>query len=494
MPELKDLAKKKLLETSFFTFMRWTFKAYTKQKFSVNSHHKVLADAFEKVLDGKIKRLKIEIPPRYSKTEVVKLFCGAGFARNPASNFIYTSYSHKLALKCSKEVKDMITCDRFKEIWNIRMEKDTKAKELWETEAGGGMYATSFGGPITGFGAGQMHDYKSETDYDFAGCLIIDDPLKSQDRHRKVVRQEVIDYFTGTLPSRLNSENTPIILIMQRLHPEDLAGYIDAEEPDDWTTIKLPVITEEGLPLWEAKHDMEAIERLARNNEMFSSQYMQNPIKLGGNLIKPEMFKRYSELPYLKNRFITVDTATKDKEHNDYSVFQCWGVGHDNLIYLIDLYRKKMKYGELKTKFISFWTKHYNALDVKQYGYLSAAHVEDKSSGTQLIQEAQSEGRIPVIPIPRNRSKLERVLDILLPKMASGHVVIPLDAPWLHDFETECEEFNPDMSHKHDDQIDPLIDAVEIGSNEINLDDGNILNDNIERQHRQMRKTSRRRR
>lgn len=476
------LAKRLVLETSYKTFLKWNFKQTTNQSFIFSYHHDVLAEAFQGVLDLKIKKLAVFIPPRYSKTEMVKQFCACGFARNPSSNFIYTSYSDALALKCSKEIRDAVTHTKFQELWHMPMKSDTKAKKLWETESDGGLYATSFGGPITGFGAGKLDGYKSLTQWLFNGALIIDDPLKAQDRHRKIALQDVVDYYTGTLPSRFNSTDTPCILIMQRLHPQDLGGWILENEKDDWTIVTLPAINEDGTALWPQKHSIEELDKLKKNNEMFSSQYMQQPIKLGGNLIKPIQFRRYIELPFLKKRFITADTALKDKEHNDYSVFQCWGVGHDNFLYLIDLWRGKIKSSDLKEKFIDFWNKH-NSRDweVRQYGHLTCAYVEDKASGTQLIQEAQAEGRIPVQDIQRSRSKLERVLDILLPRMASGFVHIPQEADWIHDFVTECEDFTAEMSHKHDDQIDPMVDAVEIGSEGAGVDDTGILNNNIDR-------------
>jgi len=478
----KDAAKKKILETDYLTFLRWNFRQSTKQSFLLNGHHKILGDAFQNVLDGKIKRLMINIPPRYSKTEMVKQFCSNGFARNPASSFIYTSYSHKLALKCSNEIKASIQNDSFRKLWNVRIKFDTKAKELWETTQDGGIYATSFGGPITGFGAGKIDNYVSPTDYSFNGALIIDDPLKAQDRHSKVERDKVIDYWTDTLPSRLNSTDTPIILIMQRLHPEDLAGYILATEGNKWEVIKLAAINPDGTALWPDKHDLMDLEDLKKSNEMFQAQYMQEPILLGGNIIKPSMFRFYRDLPYLKRRFITVDTAQKDKEQNDYSVFQCWGVGHDNYLYLIDQLRGKFLYNELKNRFVAFWNKHLKQLNEAQYGHLTCAYIEDKSSGTQLIQEAKFEGKIPISEIQRNRSKLERVMDILMPKLESGFVFVPEEVEWLNDFFVECEEFNAGMSHKHDDQIDAMVDGVEIGSKEIQDNGTEVMRSNLDRQ------------
>lgn len=491
----KQAAKKLLLEQDFLTFTRWTFKQNTGQTFSVSEHHRILADALQRVLDGKLKRLKIHIPPRYSKTEFVKSFCACGFARNPESQFIYTSYSDTLALKCSKEIRDLITNDKFQNMWQIDIRTDTKSKKLWETTAGGGMYAVSTGGPVTGFGAGKNKSYKTKTAYSFNGAIIIDDPIKVQDRHSKPARDASTDYYDSTLRSRLNGDSeTPIVLIMQRVHKEDLAGWIDENEGEDWETISLPAIKEgivaqDGTPLWPEKHTIEELIKMSKNNEMFLAQYMQQPIAIGGNIIRPEEFGRYREIPFLRKRFVTADTALKDKEHNDYTVFQCWGIGHDNKMYLIDNLRIKIKSKDLKQRFKDFWNKN-NNLDPRQYGYLTCAYIEDKASGTQLIQELEAESRIPVKAIPRNRSKLERVLDILLPRMYM--VMIPEDAPWISDFFRECEEFTAEMSHKHDDQIDPMVDAVEIGL-ETFVHNSGIVSSNMKRHSSKRSKRVRRR-
>lgn len=487
----KEMLKRKL-ERTYLEFAKWNFKETTRQDLIISDHHEVMADGFQRVLDGEIKLLLITVPPRYTKTEFVKQFCAAGFARNAASQYIYTSYSDTLAMKCSNEIKDGISHENFQKIWPIKIKKDVNAKKLWETEAGGGLFATSFGGPIVGFGAGKMDGYKSPTKWEFNGAIIIDDPIKTQDRHRAIARADVIDYFTGTLPSRFNSQSVPLIVIMQRLHKEDLAGHVVENDSDreGFLHINLPAIKENGEPLWPAKHSLEALERMAKNNEMFQSQYMQQPIVLGGNLIKSSEFKRYGILPFLNRRFITADTALKDKEHNDFTVFQCWGVGKDNALYLIDNLRIKIQSKDLKGRFIDFWNKH-NNLEVMQYGNLTCAYVEDKASGTQLIQELRAEARIPIVAVQRSRSKLERVLDILLPRLASGYIFIPEEATWISDFLNECEEFNASMSHKHDDQIDPLVDAVEIGSGITSgVDSGQIMSNNLNRH----RKTARRNR
>lgn len=472
------LAERKILESDYSLFARSVFKGFNKQNFLWNSHHEILSKSFQRVIDGKVNKLLICIPPRYSKTEMVKLFCAMGFARNPSSQFIYTSYSKKLAMKCSKEIKEIISCKYFKKYWPLNIKTDTKSKELWETEREGGFYATSFGGAITGFGAGKMVGFKNRySDYSFNGALIIDDPIKIQDRFRKVVRDSCIDYYSSTLPSRFNSKKTPIVCIMQRVHIGDLAGYIISEEKEDWEIIELKALKDDGTALWEAKHNIEDLKKLAKINEMFSAQYQQQPILLGGNIIKTKFFKRYKELPCMSVRYITADTAIKEREKNDYTVFQCWGKHHETgCPYLIDQVRKKVDYVKLKPFIKDFWNKHNSHINYepRKYGYLAALYVEDKSSGSQIIQETRAEGEIPTIDIQRNKSKIERVANILLPKLESGFVYIPEGVEWASDFFAECENFTGEKlteekvyivekdTNQHDDQIDAMIDGIEI--------------------------------
>lgn len=486
-------AKKKFLEYDFQTHLEWTFKKNTGQKFIWSKHHSLMARPIQRLLDcdlkknGKpVKNLGIFVPPRYSKTEMVKAICTMGFSRNPAAQFIYTSYSRKLAMKCSKEIKDVISADWYQDLWQVDIEQDTKSKELWETKQGGGFYATSFGGAITGFGAGKVSGFVNPLGYKFEGALIIDDPLKVQDRFRKVALEDCIDYYSATLPSRKNSNKTPTILIMQRVCPNDLAGWImnpENGEVDDWVFVELDAIVDEDkqIPLWPEKHNWEDLMKLAKNNEMFMAQYRQKPILLGGNIIKTNQLCRHNLLPALAFRWIEVDTALKDEDSNDYTVFQCWGKGYDGKMYLIDQIREKMLSIHIEQRLCDFWFKHSDikTFDPRLWGYLRVARVEDKQSGTNVIQSISSKKSIPVEAVPRNqRSKFERVVDLLLPALAISQISIPVEASWVSDFITECQEFSQnDADYDFDDQVDTLTSAVEYGYGQSDQDNS-ILNSN----------------
>ena len=293
-------------DTLFAT--RFFFASETGQKFNVGEHHKTIAEAFDDVFEGKTRFLIINLPPRYSKTEMKKAFVKKGLALNPASKYILTSYSANLALDDSEKIRDAVTSDWYTNLFpEVVVKKDAKAKQKWYTTAGGGIYATSSCGQITGFGAGVVQtesadiesflngddvepdEDKPETPEDddpkrkFGGAIIIDDPLKVIDADSPVMRQKVIDIFEGTIRSRVNDRNTPIIVIMQRLHKDDLCGYLQREEEKyDWRVISLPaIITDEDgneRPLYPFKHSLEELHIMREQNKyVFETQYQQNP-------------------------------------------------------------------------------------------------------------------------------------------------------------------------------------------------------------------------
>lgn len=277
------LRSKCINDFSFFT--RYFFKELNGKRFTVNEHHDIIFNTLEEVKNGNKKRLIINIAPRYSKTEIaVKNFIAWSLALNPKSRFIHLSYSDTLALDNSESIKDLIQSDKYQELFPyVQIKKDSKAKDKWYTTEGGGVLARSASGQVTGFGAGQT-DFENEITT-FGGAIIIDDPIKPDDAESATLREKVNYKFDSTIRNRVNSRDTPIIIIMQRLHQNDLCGYLIDIEPDDWHVVSMPVIKEDGTALWKEKHTIEELRHLERVNEMvFQTQYMQNPIPREGLL------------------------------------------------------------------------------------------------------------------------------------------------------------------------------------------------------------------
>lgn len=215
-----------------------------------------------------------------------------------------------------------------------------------------------------------------------------------------------------------------------------------------------------NTPLWQFKHDLEQLQVLEKGNPYtFSSQYQQQPTMLGGGMFKDKYWKMYDVLPSdIDIMRIYGDTAQKTKEHNDYSVFQMWARSPTSGIFLVDQCRGKWEAPELESKLVEFWNKHKPTM-YKRMG-AQVVKIEDKSSGSSLIQSIKRDYLIPVEAIQRNTDKVLRAMGTVK-YFASGYVHLPKDAEWVHDYKEEFRKFTPLMTHKHDDQIDPTMDAVE---------------------------------
>ena len=454
-------------EADLLAFTHLIFKKHYGQVFKEGAHHRLIVEALMDVAAGRCPRLIINIPPRYGKTELaVRLFMAWSLALNPKARFLHLSYSDDLALENSAATRDILRSDVFQRLWPTKLKEATKSKKKWSTDVGGGVYAASAGGAVTGFGAGAtVPDLDSSGRPLFGGAVIIDDPLKPEDAFSESIRSRVNRRFHSTILSRLNSRDTPIILIMQRLHEQDLAGYLLEQESEDWRLLKLPALGDEveGL-LWPARHtaaELKAIEQA--DPYAFASQYQQQPVKLGGALFKDSWWQFYDEVP--KNlvwRAIYADTAQKTGEANDFSVFQCWGFSEDRRAFLLDLCRGKWEAPELETQALAFWNKH-AAIDPRQPVPLRKFVVEDKVSGTGLLQKLAREG-LPIEGLQRGRDKVTRAMDVV-GFISSGLVAIPAAAPWLSDYLQEMRQF---PQGRHDDQVDPTIDAIAEGLGGVN--------------------------
>lgn len=334
-------------------FTRYFFKKKFNRKFVVNHHHEKICNALERVLMGECKRLIINIAPRYGKTELaVKNFIAHAIALNPSAKFIHLSYSDDLALDNSEEIRDLITSDYFQELYpEIGIKKDSNSKKKWYTSQGGGVYATSSSGQVTGFGAGKVDEEEEQKEIDefisgisekegFGGAIVIDDPIKPDDAESPTIRNRVNNKYDSTIKNRVNSRNTPIIVIMQRLHPDDLCGHLINNDNEEWEVLSLPCIYEENgvkKALWDFKHTLEELMTIRGKTNasisIFDRQYLQNPKPIGGLLYND--FNTYQSLPdqvvMRKNYTDTADTG------DDYLCSISYDVGFDGLAYVVDV-------------------------------------------------------------------------------------------------------------------------------------------------------------
>jgi len=493
-------------EDDHLFFCRYFFRVRQSIKFIVNWHHRLMCDIVDSVITGVYENVVINVSPGGTKTEIFVInFIARGLALNPWARFLHLSGSNELASLNSATARDLVQSDEYQQFWPRKIADDASAKKRWNVlvtdkdgreKLAGGVYATALGGQVTGFRAGHMSP-------GFQGAIIIDDPIKPEDAFSRTKVDAANRKLISTVKSRRANPSTPIVLVMQRVAENDPAGFIlNGNLDGKWTHIKIPAILNEDylsaldrkyrqliepgetvdgrFSYWPYKEPLPQLLEMEkgggqdRNGQLisrhvFSGQYQQAPKALGGNIIHGKDFKLYTVLPKIKFRKVFADTAQKTKERNDYSVFEEWGLGVDGWIYLLNLIRGRWEAPELLRRAQTFWGAC-KGRDVDTYGSLREMVVEDKSSGTGLIQTVKHPPyNIPVKPIERNTDKLVRCNDTT-PSIEAGMVCLPADAPFTLDFIAEAEAFTADDSHDFDDQLDPMFDAVQdmLGS-------GNVL-------------------
>ena len=432
-----------------------------------------------KVYRGEITYLAITLPPRYTKTEIViKAFVSWCLAKNSRCKFIHLSYSDDLALDNSSAIKETIQSDEYQNRWPMVLKQDSQSKKKWFNTDGGGMYAVATGGQITGFGAGAVAD--PDEGFVFEGAILIDDPLKPDDARSETLRNRPNERFNNTIKSRVNSKSTPIILIMQRLHEEDLAGFLlDGGSEHKFFHLNLPALNEDGPSefdprekgeaLWPAKHDEDDLEAMRLSDaDMFAGQMQQRPAPSDGNIFKDQYFKFYTQIPNdLLYKCHSWDMTFKEKskvkgKKTDFVVGTEWGKRKSNgdFYLLPDMVRARMGFDKT-LEAVHFF--------VKGHSDYKALLIEDKANGSGIIsmlnrsytnEDGEEFPRLRrVIEIEPNGSKIERA-ESQVPLFRSGNIYFPdpAIAPWVNDFINELKVF---PNGKNDDQVDSMTQAIQ---------------------------------
>ena len=308
-------------DDSLINFTRYFYKRLRGSKFILNWHHETICNALADIGDYKFELLNINIPPRFSKTELVLNFIARSLGENPSANFLYISASDDLRSEASTRIRDIITDDHFQKMYGVEMKKDQSAKNLWRTKQGGGLKTATIFGQITGFGAGQMKEVIEEI-RSFEGCIVLDDINKIDDSvNITAANKKTSRTIFNTILSRRNSSDTPIINIQQRAGLED-ATFQLLEHFDNDKTINLilPAIGEdgssyEGQSLWKWKMPLEELLKLKKSpktSHTFETQYMQNPQPVEGLLFHPKHYEQLSLIPDLK--IFVADPADEGKD------------------------------------------------------------------------------------------------------------------------------------------------------------------------------------
>jgi len=445
-----DLAEyEALVRADFAGFAERAFHELNPQTdFATNWHFRVIAAKLTAVYQGRIRRLVVNMPPRHLKSHLASVaFPAWCLGRNPSLQVLCVSYAQDLADKLARDCRRIVMSDWYQRLFPTRLAPRHQAVSEFETTQQGSRLATSVGGVLTGRGA---------------DIIVIDDPLKPEEALSQAQRRSANEWFDHTLYSRLNDkEKGSIILIMHRLHEDDLVGHVLAQE--DWEVVRFPAIAEAderylidtlagprvftracGEALHPARESLAMLEQIRRTigEYNFAGQDQQAPAPLGGGLVKAAWFRHCAqdEMPGQFERVVqSWDTASKATELNDFSVCTSWGIlGKD--LYLLDVLRRRMEYPELKRAVR------------EQYARFrpSVVLIEDKASGTQLIQELIAEGLYAVTRYQPQSDKVMR-MHAQTAMIENGFVHLPDAAPWLAQYLHEITTF---PNGRHDDQVD----------------------------------------
>lgn len=420
-----------------------------------------MADHLQAISEGKFNRLLMNVPPGMMKSLMMNVFWPAWeWIDKPYLRYLSTAHKQDLAVRDNLKCRRLITSEWYRMRWqSVTLTTDQNVKTKFENDRTGFREAMAFTS-LTGSRGDRV---------------LLDDPLSVDDAHSDAAIKAVDTTFREALPTRVNNDSSAIVVTMQRLNEKDPSGIILSEdlgyvhlclpmefEPD--RRCVTPIFTDPrtvaGELLFPERFTPEALPMLKKTLGSYgvAGQLQQRPSPAGGGIFKSEWWRYLSVAPRLQWRVVYGDTAQKDKEQNDYSVFECWGKTFDGQIILLDVLRGKWQAPELLVNARAFWAKH-KAID---NGTLRQMKIEDKSSGTGLIQQLQRGDRekghepIPVAGIPRDRDKVSRAYDTT-PHIEAGNVILLSGASWLSDYLAEFAAF---PNGAHDDMIDPTMDAV----------------------------------
>ncbi|MFL7751356.1 DNA-packaging protein [Raoultella ornithinolytica] len=470
--EQRNFARKIECEEDGLYYSRYFFKQRTGGKMIIAPHHLAIQRALDRVISGEITRLVINVPPGYTKTELATInMMGRGLALNKRARFMHLSYSHNLALLNSSTARSMIKSKLYQAMWPMELRDDADSKAMWWNEHGGGVYASSAAGQVTGFRAGHMEP-------GWQGALIIDDPVKPDDAYSDIVRNGVNNRFNETIKSRLAIETTPMIVIMQRIHYHDLSGYLlRGGSGEKWHHLNLPVIIDNsqpyaaqypenshaipidhGLPdgwLWPFKHNESHRVSLFSHRRTAEAQYMQKPRRFNaeGALWTEVMISAARELQihYDKVRtVVAIDPQATNSDESDETgivVASSYGAG-DKKQYTVE--------GDYSGKYSpAGWAK--KAMWAYEEHGADAIVIETNQGGDmaeETLRNAEFKGRI--IRVHASKGKYARAEPISA-LYEQGRVAHHGN---LYTLENQLMEYVPTTAKKSPDRLDAMVYAL----------------------------------
>lgn len=457
--------------SSLLLFTQVFFKLRTGRDFIVprpegrESHVITICRELTKVFYGEERRLLINVPPGHYKSTLLSYFVAWSLAHYPDCQFLYISYGKDLATGHTHNIKQIMQLPLYQDLFDVRIRRDSSAKDRFMTIQGGEVSAFGSDGDITGRNAGF-----SGVDR-FSGAVILDDMHKPNEVHSDTMREAIKNGYQRTIEQRVRSPLVPLIGIGQILHESDLfVSLANGFDGHKWRVVKLQALDQHNNvlnPLVISKEEL-FIKR-EKSPYVFASQYQQDPIPAGGGIFKPEWFKKMTEEPKILETFLTVDTAETSKTYNDATVFSFWGIYRVNnfgretdmlALHWIDCEELWCEPKDLKDEFLQFYARcMLHKVSPKKVA------IERKSTGVTLSSVLGEYQGIQIINVERTRAsgtKTDRYLEIQ-PYISSHLVSIPERAYHTDLCLEHCRKITANNSHGRDDIADTLYDAVKIG-------------------------------
>ena len=427
-------------------------------------------------LEIEAQKLLINVPPGSGKSTLLCMWTAWTLASFPDSKYLYISYSKNLAAKHTETIKRIINLRHYQYLFDIKIRHDSKAKEFFQTTAGGSVAAFGSSGGITGQDAGSPGLDR------FSGAILLDDLHKPDEVHSDTIRQGVIENYKETIQQRARGINVPTIFIGQRLHEDDIAAYlIRGDDGYAWDKVVLKAIDDAGNALYPEAFPLEMLKiKQEKDPYVFASQMQQDPIPAGGGLFKPEWFAILDEEPKMLATFITADTAETSKSWNDATVFSFWGMYEiENYgkktgqlgLHWLDCVELRIEPKDLKDAFIDFYTEC-----MRHTTSPTLAAIEKKSTGVTLLSVLRELRGISIREIERNRSsgsKTQRFLE-LQPYIASKTISFTDGARHKDICITHMSKITANQTHRFDDICFVADTKITTPYGDINIQDINV--------------------
>ena len=437
--KLDEKKKEEKVNQDFLTFVKSVWPDFVEGK-----HHKKIAEQFNRLAEGKINRLIINMPPRHTKSEFASFLLPAWMiGKNPKLKIIQTTHTTELAVRFGRKAKHLIDSQDYKKYFKTTLREDSQAAGRWETEQGGEYFAAGVGSAITGRGA---------------DLLIIDDPHSEQDAMNPEALERAYEWYTSGPRQRLQPGGK-IVVVMTRWSLKDLTGALIGAQKgiksDQWEVIQFPAILPNEKPVWPEYWKLSELEsvKASLSVQKWNAQWMQNPTSEEGSIIKREWWRKWDKdyIPALEHVIQSYDTAFLKKESADYSAITTWGVffpdqdSGPNLI-LLDAFKKRVEFPELRRE----------ALNQYYYWRPDSVVIESKASGLPLTYELRKMG-IPVINFTpsKGNDKHSRV-NAVAPLFESGQIWAP-ETDFAEEVIEECAAF---PFGDHDDLVDSMTQAL----------------------------------